>query len=260
MVTEAKLANAVTPDFPFIVARTDYEWYGPSISHEHVLALFEFLGIPARWTTFFRKFLAAPLITEAGGQVRTRARGIPISHSISVLLSESMLFPLDYQIKRETGISLLRLHDNFWLWSSSESEMVNAWNIIEKFNRLAGLKLNEEKSGSSIINLSKLDSMSSTTQTPGPTPLPQGTVRWGFLFFRDDGNFHISHQMLEEHLAEMKVRLAATPTALSWINVYNRFIKFFLRNFGTPSYGFGREHIVEIINGLAYIHKQIFTS
>ena len=56
--------------------------------------------------------------------------------------------------------------------------MLNAWKIIEKFNGLTGLKLNEEKSGSAIINLSKLDSKSSITQTPGPTPLPQGTVRW----------------------------------------------------------------------------------
>lgn len=68
------------------VVRADLEWFGPSLPHDSILAVFEFFGVPKLWLTFFRKWLAAPLVFAPDVEPKTRARGVPIAHALSVCM------------------------------------------------------------------------------------------------------------------------------------------------------------------------------
>lgn len=45
LATDAQLHKTIHPEKPFTVVRTDMEWFGPSIEHESVKVLMEFLGV-----------------------------------------------------------------------------------------------------------------------------------------------------------------------------------------------------------------------
>jgi hypothetical protein len=58
--------------------------FGPSLPHDSVLAVLEFYGMSESWLGFFEKWLNANLLFEGASGPRTRSRGVPIAHALSV--------------------------------------------------------------------------------------------------------------------------------------------------------------------------------
>ena len=107
-----------------------------------------------------------------------------------------------------------------------------------------GLKFNENKTGSAYVGSSEL-----------PKRLPAGDIRWGFLKFDQKvARFMIDQKDVDFHIAELRRELAATKSVFGWVNVYNKYITFFQRNFGgRPAACFGEAHNADVIQTLRSI-------
>ncbi|ORZ34831.1 hypothetical protein BCR44DRAFT_1461437 [Catenaria anguillulae PL171] len=245
---------------PFVVVRTDFEWFGPSLPHGHLLALLDFFGVPQVWQDFFQRFLAAPMLLpvldQPAGEYdpvpRVRAVGVPMGHSISTLLGETMLFVLDYSVVRVGGVTFARLHDDIWLWGSKADAVQRAWAVCEEFAKVAGLAFNAEKSGSVALG-------GGSNADKACAGLPQGSIAWGFLKLTADedaaGKWTIDHAELDTHVNELRARLDAAPTVLSWVNAYNKYVRFIVRNCGSITQ---RDHAQQVIDALTEFHKRVF--
>ena len=135
----------------FSVLQTDFKWFGPALPHTSVLTALRYFGVPEGWVAFIERFLQTPMSFVQDGphaSSQVRRRGAPMSHALSDVLGEALLFCLDYAVTEATGgHQLLRLHDDIWFWGTADS-CATAWNTIQEFSKVTGLDLNEEKTGS----------------------------------------------------------------------------------------------------------------
>jgi hypothetical protein len=103
----------------FTVLLSDFEWFGPSLDFDVVLATMQFFGVPDDWLAFFRTFLEAPLRFEddpADTAPRKRQRGTPVGHALTTLFGEALMFVMDFAVNhRADGLFLYRIHDDLWL-------------------------------------------------------------------------------------------------------------------------------------------------
>jgi hypothetical protein len=110
LITEALAARHLRPTVPHAVIRSDFHWFGPFLPHETIFAMLEFLGMPEEWLHFFRKFLQAPMrFGQDGpdGQSQVRQTGVPMSHALSDVFGEVILFIMDFAVNRTTAGSYL---------------------------------------------------------------------------------------------------------------------------------------------------------
>ncbi|KAK9708845.1 hypothetical protein K7432_009384 [Basidiobolus ranarum] len=252
MNVEARLHQTLKPDQGFTIVGSDFEWFGPSIPHSVILIFLEFFGVPKIWIKFFEQYLKTPVLLPSDKSLHTRQRGVPVSHLLSTIFAETILFGLDLYIVRSTGIFLYRIHDDLWFWDSDGSKVELAWSNMKKFSDIMGLKLNQEKSGSvTVFSAEKLKNIATSnilenelpsnkkdlkTDAPpiyyGQGSLPQDTVKWGLIVLHSDGAFHIDHPSMEKFIAEMENRLSAANSVVEWVNIFNKYMTFFLRSFG----------------------------
>ncbi|KAK9761073.1 hypothetical protein K7432_014290 [Basidiobolus ranarum] len=277
MNVEARLHQTLKPDQGFTIVRSDFEWFGPSIPHQVIQVFLEFFGVPKIWMNFFEQYLKTPIVLPSDKSLQTRQRGVPISHLLSTIFAETILFGLDLYIVRSTGIFLYRIHDDLWFWDSDSSKVELAWNNMKKFSDIMGLKLNQEKSGSvTIFSADKLQDIAASSnlnQFPlskehlekdvppiyyGQGSLPQDTVKWGFIVLHSDGAFHIDESSMTTFISEMENRLSAANSIIEWVNVFNKYMAFFLRNFGKFANVFGVQHANQVIEALKMIENKIF--
>ncbi|KAG2175273.1 hypothetical protein INT44_007761 [Umbelopsis vinacea] len=124
LATEAQLHKVIKPEKPFTVVRTDMEWFGPSIEHESIKIVLQFLGVTDVWVDFMMRFLNVPMTfqKDASNDVRIRRRGVPIAHQLSALFGECILFMMESAVQHQTGIRLYRVHDDFWFWDSDQDK------------------------------------------------------------------------------------------------------------------------------------------
>ena len=231
------------------VVRTDLEWFGPSLPHETILTIFRFFGLPERDVQVIKSFLSCPTVfkDDPSGQVRTRKRGVPLSYSLSTVCGEVVLFVMDFVVnQRADGLFLYRIHDDFWFWDKDAEPCERAWDEINKLVSLVGLTFNKEKTGSIC------------TGAEPHQGLPKGDVRWGFLKMDENGRFVIDQAMIDEHVLELHRQLEATTSVFSWIQAYNKYMAFVVRNCGEPAVVYGKAHIDEIITTLARIQRTLF--
>ena len=83
----------------FTCARSEFESWSPSLPHSTIFSVLSFFGLSKKWLRFFRKFLEAPLkFVEDGSsaETKTRKRGAPGAHSLSLVCGEVILFCMDY--------------------------------------------------------------------------------------------------------------------------------------------------------------------
>jgi len=239
----------------FTIVRSDFSWFGPSLSHTSLITVLKFFGVQKIWIEFFQRFLNSPIKFTIDGptaSVQTRKRGVPISHSISDLLGEVLLFTMDFAVNQKTnGLFLYRIHDDFWLWDKDKKRVVTAWKEMRKFAKLVGLEFNKEKTGSSCIGDGALH-----------PSLPKGDIKWGFLMFHETGKFVIDQSQVDIHITELKRQLsaAAKQSIFAWVTAYNKYVSsFFINNFCFPAaHCFGREHVDTVIETLERIHHSIF--
>lgn len=232
------------------IARTDMDWFGPSLPHEAIITILRFFGIPADWLEFFHAFLRMPVCFPGDPEVRTRVRGTPISYALSAFFGEAVLFGMDFAVNQHAhGVFLYRIHDDIWWWDSNSKRCSLAWQEMNRYAQLVGLRFNEQKSGSICVR----------GEIDPNFPLPTGDIRWGFLKFdSSEARFVIDQEQVNEHITELRRQLANTKSVLGWISVYNKYMAFFVRNFGgRPADCFGRRHAVEVSKALVRIQREV---
>ncbi|KAF9543838.1 hypothetical protein CPC08DRAFT_824122 [Agrocybe pediades] len=251
MTTERYLNEAVHGSFAALCS--DFEWFGPSLPHRSILTVLEFMGTPKVWLNFFQAFLSMPLRLpgEPGAAPRIRRRGTPINYALSVVCGEAIIFVMDFAVnQRSEALFLYRMHDDLWLWDADVNKVAKGWEEMNKYAGLVGLKFNEQKTGSTYFG-PDLD--------PAPG-LPVGPIRWGFLVFDTTlARFVIDQSEIDKHIVEMRRQLANTKSIFGWVNVYNKYMAFFLRNVGgLPANCFGHAQVAEVISTLGKVQRELF--
>jgi len=249
MITECYLNQTLHGQHT--VVRTDLEWFGPSLPHDSIVTLLAFFGVPQNWLDFFKTFLKAPMRfkDDPTGEVRVRERGTPISFALSALCGEVILFGMDYAVnQRADGLFLYRIHDDIWFCDPSMEKCVVAWQEMNTYASMVGIKFNAGKTGAACVG----DELS--------PELPEGDIRWGFLKFdTSQSRFVIDQPDVDAHIVELRRQLSATKSVFGWVNAYNKYMAFFVRNFGgRPAKCFGRVHVDDMIDTLAKIQKELF--
>ncbi|KAJ5286208.1 hypothetical protein N7524_001514 [Penicillium chrysogenum] len=252
LITESIIHKHQRGDFTAI--RSDFEWFGPSMPHATMLTVLKFFGVSDLWIKFFVVFLEAPLKFAqdgAEGSVQTRKRGIPMSHTLGDCLGESVLFCMDYAVNQATdGAFLYRLHDDFWFWGA-QNTCVKAWQAMEQFSQVMGLKFNTEKTGTVQMGLGC---------SPLQSALPTGDIRWGFLVLdAQQERFIIDQAQVDQHIEELSRQLSSCKSVFAWVQAWNSYFgRFFTNNFAKPAICFGRDHIDMAISTLSRIERTLF--
>ncbi|KIW42895.1 uncharacterized protein PV06_06399 [Exophiala oligosperma] len=271
VITEAVVARHLHPGKSHAVIRSDFHWFGPSLPHDTIFTVLEYFGMSDKWLKFFRKFLQAPTrFVQDGlqGEVKVRRAGVPMSHVLSDVFGELILFVMDFAVNQATkGGNLYRLHDDFWFWGS-EDLCVRGWETMTEFASIMGVKFNDDKTGSVVfphdqaeLGSDYLSSDEDEIRSADKVQrLPAGEVRWGFL--RLDGKsarFVIDQDLVSDHITELKLQLAHCKSIFSWVQAYNAYLaRFFNNNFGKPSYAFGRQHVDDMIDTFARVQASLF--
>ncbi|KAJ6263876.1 hypothetical protein Dda_0013 [Drechslerella dactyloides] len=257
VLIDKQYLEAVDPGKPFTVVQADAYRFAQSQSHEVILALMKFIGVTKHWLKFFESFLKLPARFEAGGPTKESKRGVPISHPLGLVFGEIQLFLMEFAVNRATGgtLALFRMHDDFWWWGSDEKQCELAWNTIKAYSELTGTEWNLDKSGCVHITSQPTESNTQISST-----LPTGEISWGFIALGTDGVWRIKQDELEKHIAEMKLQMDSQKSILGIIGAYNRYMKFFVRNFGKPARAFGKQHVEQIITAVTKIHNSLFPS
>lgn len=229
---------------------SDFKWFGPSLSHDSILATLKFFGVSEQWLKWFKTFLEVPTRFVQDGPdapLRTRKRGTPMSHSLSCMFGETVMFVMDYAVNQNaSGVFLYRVHDDMWIWNHKQEHVVKAWEAMGTFAAVMGLDFNPEKTGA---------------LTVGSEPnarLPNGTISWGFLTLSSSGEFVIDQKKVDSHIAELRQQLSGTQSIFSWVRAYNRYMQFFLNNFAHSARCFGVQHISQVELTLQRVHSELF--
>jgi hypothetical protein len=242
--------------------RSEFENWNPSLPHSTIHWVLAFLGVSEKWLSFFRKFLEAPLkfVSDGeAGQPQIRKRGVPGSHTLSDVLGEAILFCMDFSVNQSTeGAQLHRMHDDFWIWSSSHKTCVKAWSAITEFANTMGVTLNPGKSGTVRVRREK-----GRRDIAIDSSLPQGQIRWGFLYLdSQSGRFEIDQSMVDSHIDELQHQLEdKTKSVFSWVQAWNTYAAtFFTTNFGKPANCFGQEHVDMMLATFERAQRRIFSN
>ncbi|KDR81914.1 hypothetical protein GALMADRAFT_135307 [Galerina marginata CBS 339.88] len=249
MTTECYLNTALHGSHVSLCS--DLEWFGPSLPHTSILTVLEFLGMSKTWLKFYKAFLAAPIRFPGENEPRVRKRGTPISYSLSTLCGEVVVFVMDFAVnQRANGLYLYRMHDDLWLWDADCKKVADGWTEMKKYAALVGLKFNEKKTGSAVVG----------PESEHTAQLPTGDIRWGFLKFDPkESRFVFDQNQVDQHIVEMRRQLTSTSSIFGWVNAYNKYMAFFMRNFGgIPANCFGQAHVVSMIDTLARIQRELF--
>lgn len=241
----------------FAVVQSDFEWFGPSLPHSTIKAILSYIGIGDTWVNFFIKFLQPRVAFAHDGIVHDRVRGIPMSHEISTLIGEAILFCLDTAVNlRTNGGYLYRVHDDLWFWGQQERCQL-AWSEIVIFANVMGLNLNREKTGSALLQSGPVDNNNLID-----VDLPTGPVRWGFLAL--DTSKHqwmIDTSNLDKHTEAFRRQLEACPSVFGKIRAWNAFAeKFVSNNFGRPARCFLQDHATLCLKAFARIQIVLFST
>lgn len=251
---EIQLNNILRPGIPLTIVQADMERFGPSLIHEAVITVMKFFGVTEDWIIFFRTFLETTIKMESpSAPVQIRKKGAPLSHTLSTLLGESILFIMDLHMNQSSGLPVFRIYDDFWFWHHNSEKIVKAWEAMSNYTKLAGLTLNSDKSASVICS----SELSPNEISHGPEPLPQNRVKWGFIILHSDGTYRISQELLEPHVIEMHNCLKKAETVMHWINIHNKYLRFFIRNCAEPALILGKQHVVQIMTAVKNILKQV---
>uniref|UniRef100_K3X168 Reverse transcriptase domain-containing protein n=1 Tax=Globisporangium ultimum (strain ATCC 200006 / CBS 805.95 / DAOM BR144) TaxID=431595 RepID=K3X168_GLOUD len=261
--TEANLLHVLQPDQndcacgkALATVTTDLEFFGPSVSHEAVFACLRVLGVSDAMINMFRNYVKIPLVFPGYDEPRPMQRGLSVGRMMTLFLSEVLLFVMDFQVLATTDVPLFRMHDDIWLFDADEGKVIQAWEEMNRFAAIVGLRFNEEKSGAVRISVCLAATPKETQVSPR---LPKNPIKWGLLVIQSNGSVKIAKDQVKAFATEMADRLITAESVLSWINVYNKYMGFFLRNLGSASPVFGLSYVDTILETLKEIHQLIFS-
>ena len=211
-------------------------------------------------------------------EVKIRKRGTALSSPLADVFSEVVLFSMDRAVSHYAkGANLHRLHDDFWIWGSQD-ECVRAWRAVAEFNRVMGLEINKDKSGSVVISQNKtIPSAVAPHKKPTPVEnsprgwkqsaeelesLPSGNVAWGFLILdAATDRFEIDIALVKKHVQELKLRLDSETSILGYIKAWNHIsVRFFTSMLGKPANCLGLIHVNMVLEAFKQVQKILFPS
>jgi hypothetical protein len=234
------------------VVQSDLQWYATGLPHSTLFAVLRFWGIPEDFIKLFRTYAEAPLRMTAipGENVHTRKRGIPITDAFETLFGEIVLFCMDVAVRRLSGMTLIRFHDDLYL-HGAPSETATAWQTIEGFVKVLGLDINASKTGSVYITDAKDDEIASK--------FPKGPVGMGMLQLSDTGVWTIDQKQVSAHVRQLQRQLDQCTSIMAWIQTWNACMgRFFQDTFGKPANCFGQAHVDAILETHANMQRQLF--
>ena len=120
--------------------------------------------------------------------------------------------------QRANGLYFYRMHDDLWLWDPDNSKVANGWT---EMNTHAKTSPADGQPKEDRLSLSR-SAFRSFCSAQGRF-LKCDSTESRFLFNQADVDLYI---------AEMRRQLASTK---SFMNAYNKYATFFMRNFGGPS-------------------------
>ncbi|KAF2447483.1 hypothetical protein P171DRAFT_407672 [Karstenula rhodostoma CBS 690.94] len=242
--------------------RSNFESWNPLLPHETILTVLEFFGVGAKWRSFFKTFLQAPLkfADDKSSSPRIRRRGTPGSHALSDVFGEVVLACLDFSVNQATdGEMMYRLYDDIWFWSKDYEKCAKAWDCVQEFAAAMNVEIDGVKTGSVRIFHDKTKHDSDDVDMDGR--LPSGEIRWGFLYLDGfTGRFEIDEKMVDGHIEELRTQLQGkSKSVIDWIQAWNTYAAtFFSSNFGKPANCFGREHVDRMLATHRRIQEKIF--
>lgn len=133
------------------VAEYDFTDFFDSISHQHLWTTIDVLGLTM--TSLERHivstFLTAPLpftdaAEKAAGQ-QVRGRGVPLGTSVSLLLANIAVSPLDRALER-LGVGFVRYADDTVIWSRDYAAICRAVDELHEVSSQIGSPINQGKS------------------------------------------------------------------------------------------------------------------
>lgn len=241
----------------FAAFRAVFKDWEVALPHETICTVLEFLGVSSTWLGLFTRYLQAPLRFAGESQPpRVRRRGVPFSHVLSDVFSETVLFCLDMAVNQITsGQPLWRIENDLWFWSADHQATIDAWTTVEHFASVTATSINE-KSGS--VRISHDGDINSRANDI----LPQGEIRWGFLILSPQtGRFEIDQAMVDLHITELLQQLNNKKhSVFAFIQTWNTYAAtFFSSNFGRSANCFGRQHVDDMLATHRRIQRQIFS-
>ncbi|KAF2737014.1 hypothetical protein EJ04DRAFT_510583 [Polyplosphaeria fusca] len=237
LATERRVQTAFNSGAGFIT--TNFGSFASLLPHKTILTLLKFIGMPQQWLDFFTRFLEAPLNTSLlnnGNYVVTRKNGLTSAHGMEPLLSELVLFFLDFSVHKKTGAYLYRLRDEMYV-PCTANEVEPFVDAISQFKRTMGLETDHE--------------------------IAWGPISIGFLDFKwylaDPVNFKINMSRVEVEACWVKKQLSACTTILEWIRVWNETMGIYAaHNFGPLAEVFGKAHLDAVTGAYNRMHEIIF--
>jgi len=227
LATETKCARELNT--PLVLVSADIENFYLSIPHQVLLVILEEFGCPDTWITFIKKFLTPNVTLKEENFEKTGrlSRGVPTGHSLSKFLHEILLLLGDYHSSFKSDVIFTRNFDDYYFWSQDAKVVEECWKNMTEFLGKAALNFNPKKSGHFVLNHKK-DSKSK---------LPIGDVKYGFLVLDSNGNFVADNESVNKMKEIMEKRLSSTSSLLSWIRIYNTFLKYIFRSLGDSCNG-----------------------
>lgn len=263
VIMQTKLGREMT------VIRSDFKWFGPSLPHSSIFAALDFFGVNAEWRDLFKRVLEASMRFKQDSPdtpAQVRKRGTLMSTPVADFFAESILFCLDYAVNQKAnGTRLYRLHDDMWLWGSSET-CASAWKVITEFTDTMGLEINQDKTGCARITKGSASGTSTSSATAKketaaqPSTLPTGDVTWGFLKLDPStGRFQINQAEVDKHIDELRLQLSACNSVLDYVQAWNIYgNRFFANNFGQPATCYGAAHLDSMLATFQRIQQRLF--
>ncbi|GLE02049.1 hypothetical protein PINS_up010887 [Pythium insidiosum] len=266
LCAEARLQGTLQdPDAPgpqpsITAVTTDLEFFGPSVSHEAIMACLRFFGVSDDVRAMFQRYMRIPLVFPGASAPQHMVRGVSVGRWMSLFFAEMVLFVLDFSVRATTGgaVHLLRRHDDIVFYSADERAVQTAWATMQQWATIAGLRFNEDKSGAMRLRWRPSSDAPAAPLEPLPRELPTAPIRWGLLELQSDATVRICAAKAHAFAAEMADRLRAAPSVFRWISVYNQYVAFFLRNFGSVSPVLGFAHVDLLLDALRDIHRRVF--
>jgi hypothetical protein len=199
-----------------------------------------------------------PLCFPGSESPQLLAKGVPVSRRSSRFYSELVLFTMDVAVLGSSGVFLYRNHDDILFFGRDDKPALKAWETIHTLASRFGLRLNSDKSGSVRLCCAPVDVTEAETSSFGPEPLLQKSIRWGLMELQRDATVRIMDDQVDWFAWELAQKLNKTTSVLRWITVYNKYMRFFLRNFGSVSPVFGLAHADNMIQQVQHIHGIVF--
>jgi hypothetical protein len=233
-----------------LLAQTDLKDFFPSLPQATVLAVLDAMGVPPHVSRFVARYLRGPYLFE--GQLVVVKTGLFPGQTLSRILADALLIALDTWVERMSGVPVARFMDDIFWTTHEPAATLAAWQAVQEFARVAGLRCNEEKTGLSVL----APADASSVELPAGLP-PRRRVRWAFLELAEEGTWVPRAEAVEEFLSTLRRRVQAPAPVRQRVREYNAAIGYLVRGLA-PLAPLGVAHVDRLNATLGRVHGSLW--